>query len=362
MHAQVEKSKMNKSRAAANINVQEKSVMKQVFGIVDNRPGAIAQRKCREMANNSPQMQCISLKGDVIQREVKKNERCDERLDAVNPQIAGHEIASNRQTYIRETNCDHRYNKTVLQRATVMTDDGKLKRIKERSISKAGIDSEKLKQKRLTSLSHEVIKNVIKKGYDPGPEVQCSKVGKTLYVAINTNYPNPRVEDSRNPRHAVSTQKLFEAGNADHILLISTQEALKTLKLSKWIDGINPIASDGGIRNHGDGKQHAESRIINELLKSKQGQQDLAKHASKKHVHKDHGMRVIRIGGTKPPCLHCEDAFEGTGTLLKDGTSYRELIRRKNLSIISIKPEGVEQDKDTTTNWLDAMNKRQKKC
>ena len=55
MYKQIEKSKENQSRAAANSAVQKKNIGKQGFGFADNRHGMIAQSKMLEMANNSPQ-------------------------------------------------------------------------------------------------------------------------------------------------------------------------------------------------------------------------------------------------------------------------------------------------------------------
>lgn len=56
MYAQKEKQKENKSRAVANSVAQKKSSMKQGFGIVDNQPEGIAQRKLQGMANTSFQV------------------------------------------------------------------------------------------------------------------------------------------------------------------------------------------------------------------------------------------------------------------------------------------------------------------
>jgi hypothetical protein len=53
MYEQVEKPKENKSRAIENSTVQTKSKAKQPIGLVDNRPGSIAQRKMKSIANNS---------------------------------------------------------------------------------------------------------------------------------------------------------------------------------------------------------------------------------------------------------------------------------------------------------------------
>jgi hypothetical protein len=51
MYAQVEKTKENKSRAAANSVGQKKSNMKQCFGFVDNRPAAVSQKNLQEVAD-----------------------------------------------------------------------------------------------------------------------------------------------------------------------------------------------------------------------------------------------------------------------------------------------------------------------
>ncbi|SHO59288.1 eCIS core domain-containing protein [Vibrio quintilis] len=56
MYEQVEKPKENKNREVANSVAQKKSGAKQSFGFVDNRSGAITQRKLKEMTNNSPQV------------------------------------------------------------------------------------------------------------------------------------------------------------------------------------------------------------------------------------------------------------------------------------------------------------------
>lgn len=53
MHAQVEKTKENKSKAAANNVAQKKSNVKQGFGFVDNRPGSFVQKHLVELVNNS---------------------------------------------------------------------------------------------------------------------------------------------------------------------------------------------------------------------------------------------------------------------------------------------------------------------
>ena len=50
MYAQVEKPKNNKSRAVANSVTKKKSNGKQVFGFVDNRSEAVAQRKNKELS------------------------------------------------------------------------------------------------------------------------------------------------------------------------------------------------------------------------------------------------------------------------------------------------------------------------
>jgi hypothetical protein len=54
MYEQVEKPKVNKSRAVANSVTQKKNSVKQGFSFVDNRPEAVVQRKLQEMANNNP--------------------------------------------------------------------------------------------------------------------------------------------------------------------------------------------------------------------------------------------------------------------------------------------------------------------
>lgn len=52
MFAQVEKSKENKSRAAANSAIQNKSTVKRDSGFVDNRSETVAQRKLQKMIND----------------------------------------------------------------------------------------------------------------------------------------------------------------------------------------------------------------------------------------------------------------------------------------------------------------------
>jgi hypothetical protein len=54
MYAQIEKPKEHKSRAVTNAVVQNKSVVKQHFEFVDNRPEAVAQRK---LVNMNPSLQ-----------------------------------------------------------------------------------------------------------------------------------------------------------------------------------------------------------------------------------------------------------------------------------------------------------------
>lgn len=56
MYEQIEKPKENKSSAVANNVGQKKNNAKQGFGLVDNRPEAVAQRKLQEKANNSSQV------------------------------------------------------------------------------------------------------------------------------------------------------------------------------------------------------------------------------------------------------------------------------------------------------------------
>jgi hypothetical protein len=54
MYAQVEKSKENKSRTVVNSVSQKKNDTKQSVRFVDNRSGAVAQRKLQELAINNP--------------------------------------------------------------------------------------------------------------------------------------------------------------------------------------------------------------------------------------------------------------------------------------------------------------------
>jgi hypothetical protein len=65
MYAHIEKTKENKSRAAANNVAQQKDNVKQGFGFVDNRPETVAQRKLQEMINNSPQVAQLAYDASV---------------------------------------------------------------------------------------------------------------------------------------------------------------------------------------------------------------------------------------------------------------------------------------------------------
>ena len=56
MYEQVEKPKVNKSRAVANSVAQKKNNVKHGFGLVENRPEFVAQRKLKEISNNSSQV------------------------------------------------------------------------------------------------------------------------------------------------------------------------------------------------------------------------------------------------------------------------------------------------------------------
>jgi len=60
-YEQVEKPKENKSKAAASSIVQKKSSVKQGFGFVDNRPVAVAERKPQETSNNSHQVEQMAF-------------------------------------------------------------------------------------------------------------------------------------------------------------------------------------------------------------------------------------------------------------------------------------------------------------
>ncbi len=64
MFEQVDKSKGNKNKVVDNSIGQKKSAGKQVFGLVDNRPEAVVQRKLQEMVINSPEIrQATQFKG-----------------------------------------------------------------------------------------------------------------------------------------------------------------------------------------------------------------------------------------------------------------------------------------------------------
>lgn len=89
MYEQVEKPKENKSRAIANSVSQKKSIVKQGFGFVDNRPKAIAQRKLQEIAKSSPhakqadQLQAMAVKKakNVVQREYDLADNSEENKE-----------------------------------------------------------------------------------------------------------------------------------------------------------------------------------------------------------------------------------------------------------------------------------------
>ena len=94
MYEKVEKPKENKSRAIANSVGQKKSIEKQGFGLVDNRPEVTVQRRLQDTANNrSGMMQLktiqemarnsLQVKEVVAQREENKKNR--EKDDDVEP-------------------------------------------------------------------------------------------------------------------------------------------------------------------------------------------------------------------------------------------------------------------------------------
>lgn len=56
MHDRIGKSKENESKTFTNSVAQKQSSKRSTFQFVDNRPEAIAQRKLRKAANNSPQV------------------------------------------------------------------------------------------------------------------------------------------------------------------------------------------------------------------------------------------------------------------------------------------------------------------
>ena len=62
MYEQIEKTKGNKSRVIANSVTQNKNDVKQGFGIVTNRPEAIAQRKLKTMINKNFLIRLVSYR------------------------------------------------------------------------------------------------------------------------------------------------------------------------------------------------------------------------------------------------------------------------------------------------------------
>jgi hypothetical protein len=77
MYAQENKSKENKSRAAANNVGQKKSNVKQSFGFVDNRPEAVAQRQLQEIAKNitgAKQTQKSGVRSNIVMQLVRVDE------------------------------------------------------------------------------------------------------------------------------------------------------------------------------------------------------------------------------------------------------------------------------------------------
>ena len=75
MYAQVEKPKENKSKAVANAVSQKKSGDKPAFQFVDNRSEAVAQRKLKEMVNNSPQNQLLAQFQKMANNHAAKQEQ-----------------------------------------------------------------------------------------------------------------------------------------------------------------------------------------------------------------------------------------------------------------------------------------------
>ena len=60
MNTQADKSQNKKSKAARNSVPEKKNTSESAFQFEDNRPEAIAQRKMREMADNSTRARQIA--------------------------------------------------------------------------------------------------------------------------------------------------------------------------------------------------------------------------------------------------------------------------------------------------------------
>ncbi len=76
MYAQIEKSKENKSRTVTHSVAQKKSDVKQGFGLVDNRPEAMSQRKLQSLANHSPRAkQTVQLPSFCHNHSVRSQEK-----------------------------------------------------------------------------------------------------------------------------------------------------------------------------------------------------------------------------------------------------------------------------------------------
>lgn len=84
MYEQVKNPKENKTKAVANSVAQNKSIVKQGFGFVDNRPEVAAQRKLQKQTHKQSTYarQIMQLKSPVIQLH-KGSGETDETLDDV---------------------------------------------------------------------------------------------------------------------------------------------------------------------------------------------------------------------------------------------------------------------------------------
>lgn len=79
MYEQVEKKKVNKSRAVAKTVAQNNSNVKQNFGLVDNRPLAVKQRKLQNIASVTSSVSQLNKCKDVVQM-VRTNPLVNEQL------------------------------------------------------------------------------------------------------------------------------------------------------------------------------------------------------------------------------------------------------------------------------------------
>ncbi|ABE56415.1 hypothetical protein Sden_3139 [Shewanella denitrificans OS217] len=80
MYAQVEKPKEHQSKAAASSVAQKKSNVKQGFGIVDNRPETVAQRRLKKMAYKPPR---TKLSGAIQSNSYSKDQKATETAQCV---------------------------------------------------------------------------------------------------------------------------------------------------------------------------------------------------------------------------------------------------------------------------------------